>query len=150
MAVKSSSNFLQYIEFTLITSITSLWECKVLKLYPIPCNVNLFLTSASEPDGAPQNVTVRGQNSSSTSILVMWDAVPADQQNGIITVYTITYHSLTENDNGTVLAGPDDRQTVLSSLKEWVNYNITVFASTVKGDGPASDAIVFRTDQDSK
>ena len=80
----------------------------------------------------------------------MWDAVAADQQNGIITVYTITYHSLTENDNGTALAGPDDRQKVLSSLKEWVNYNITVFASTVKGDGPASDAIAFRTYQDSK
>jgi len=31
-----------------------------------------------------------------------------------------------------------------------VNYNITVFASTVKGDGPASDLIVVRTDQDSK
>ena len=80
----------------------------------------------------------------------MWDAVPADQQNGIITVYTITYHSLTENDNGNVVAGPDDRQKVLRSLKEWVNYNITVFASTVKGDGPASDAIAFRTHQDSK
>ena len=80
----------------------------------------------------------------------MWDAVPADQQNGIITVYTITYHSLTENDNGNVVAGLDDRQKVLRSLKEWVNYNITVFASTVKGHGPASDVIVFRTHQDSK
>jgi len=37
------------------------------------------------------------------------------------------------------------------NLKEWVNYNITVFASTVKGDGPVSDpVIVVRTDQDSK
>ena len=110
-----------------------------------------FITSisVSEPDGAPQNV--RGQNSSSTSILVMWDKVPADQQNGVITGYTITYQSQTENDNGNVLAGPDDRQKELINLKEYVNYNITVFASTVKGDGPASDPpIVVRTDQDSK
>ena len=80
----------------------------------------------------------------------MWDKVPADQQNGIITGYTITYQSQTENDNGIVVAGPDERQTNLTNLKEYVIYNITVFASTVKGDGPATAPIVFRTDQDSK
>ena len=81
----------------------------------------------------------------------MWDEVPADKQNGIITGYTITYHSQTENDNGNVLVGANDRQKNLTELKEYVNYNITVFASTVKGDGPANDsAIVVRTDQDGK
>ena len=81
----------------------------------------------------------------------MWDEVPADQQNGIIMGYTVTYYSQTENDSGNVLAGPDDRLKELVNLKEWVNYNITVFASTVKGDGPASDPpIVVRTGQDSK
>ena len=81
----------------------------------------------------------------------MWDEVQADKQNGIITRYTITYQSQTENDNGNVPAGPDDRQKQLANLKEYVNYNITVFASTVKGDGPPSDpVIVVRTDQDSK
>ena len=108
----------------------------------------MLIFLSSEPDGAPQNVS--GQNSSSTSILVMWNEVPADQQNGIITGYTITYKSQTENDNGTVPAGPNDRQKELTGLKEFVNYNITVFAFTVKGDGPASDPIVVRTDQDSK
>ena len=81
----------------------------------------------------------------------MWDDVPADKQNGIITGYTITYQSQTENDNGDVAAGPDYRQKDLLNLKEYVNYNITVSASTVKGDGPASDpVIVVRTDQDGK
>ena len=80
----------------------------------------------------------------------MWDEVPADQQNGIITGYTITYQSQTENDNGIFVAGPDDRQKNLTNLKEYVIYNITVFASTVKGDGPAIAPIVVRTDQDSK
>ena len=101
-----------------------------------------------EPDGAPHNV--RGQNSSSTSIVVMWDEVPAGQQNGIITGYTITYKSQTENDNNNVQVNGSVRQTELTNLKENVNYNITVFASTVKGDGPATAPIVFRTDQDSK
>ena len=99
--------------------------------------------------GAPQNVT--GYNTSSTSILVLWDEVPANQHNGIITGYTITYQSQTENHNGNVSADPDDRQKNITGLKEYVNYNITVFASTVKGDGPhSSPVLVVRTDQDSK
>ena len=93
---------------------------------------------------------MRGHNSSSTSILVIWDEVPVDQQNGIITGYTITYQSQTENDNVNVKVDGSVRQTELTNLKEYVNYNITVFASTVKGAGPASDLIVVRTDQDSK
>ena len=94
---------------------------------------------------------MRGQNSSSTSILVEWEEVPADKQNGIITGYTITYQSQTENHNGNVQASFSDRQKELMNLKEYVKYNITVLASTVKGNGPPSDpAIVVRTDQDSK
>ena len=80
----------------------------------------------------------------------MWEEVPADQQNGIITGYNITYHSQTENDNGSDHVNGSVRETELTNLKEYVNYNITVFASTEKGDGPASDLIVVRTDQDGK
>ena len=93
---------------------------------------------------------MRGQNSSSTSILVTWDEVPADQQNGNITGYTITYQSQTENDNGNVQVKASVRQTELTNLKEYVNYNITAFASTAIGDGPPSNPIVVSTDQDSK
>ena len=93
---------------------------------------------------------MRGYNSSSTRIVVSWEEVPADQQNGIITGYTITYQSLTENHNGNVSAGPNDRQRNITGLKEYVNYNITVFASTVKGNGPHSSPVLVRTDQDSK
>ena len=80
----------------------------------------------------------------------MWNEVPADQRNGIITGYNITYQSQTENDNGDVQAGPNDRQKELTGLKEFVNYTITVSASTVKGEGTASDPDVVTTDQDSK
>ena len=73
----------------------------------------------------------------------------AELRNGIITGYTITYQSQTENDNGIVHAGPNDRQANLTGLKEFVNYTISVFASTVKGIGPPS-VLVVRTDQDSK
>ena len=73
----------------------------------------------------------------------------AELQNGIITGYTIKYQSLTESDNGVVQAGPNDRQANLTGLKEFVDYNISVAAFTVKGDGPPS-VLVVRTDQDSK
>ena len=73
----------------------------------------------------------------------------AELRNGIITGYTITYQSLTENDNGFLLGGPNNHQANLTGLKEFVEYNISVVAFTVKGDGPPS-VIVVRTDQDSK
>ena len=72
----------------------------------------------------------------------------ADLQNGIITGYNITYQSLTENDNGFINASPSDRQANLTGLKEFVKYNISVVAFTVKGDGPPF-VFVVRTDQDS-
>ena len=92
---------------------------------------------------------MRGQNTSSTSISVSWETVQADLRNGIITCYNITYQSQTENDNGFVPAGRNDRQANLTGLKEFVDYNISVVAFTVKGGGPPNFTVV-RTDQDSK
>ena len=108
---------------------------------------NNFKRFLSEPDGAPQNV--KGQSTSSTNISVSWEAVEVERRNGIITGYNITYQSQTENDNGFVTAGPNDRQANLTGLKEFVKYNISVVAFTAKGDGPPS-IIVVRTDPDRK
>ena len=41
-------------------------------------------------------------------------------------------------------------QTTLTGLHEYTNYSITVFASTSKGGGIQSTAIVVITDEDSK
>ena len=73
----------------------------------------------------------------------------AELRNGIITGYNITYQSLKGNDNGSVLSGPNDRQANLTGLKEFVKYNISVVAFTVKGGGPPNVTIVS-TDEDSK
>ena len=92
-----------------------------------------------------------GQSLNSKSISVTWNEVPPADQNGIITSYTITYQSQTENHNESAIAGPSDRQKELTGLREYVDYDITVRASTSKGDGPdSSPAIVVRTDQDGK
>ena len=107
-----------------------------------------FWTFLSEPSAAPLNVT--GHNTSSTSILVVYGDVPAFDQNGIIKNYTITYRSLTEGHNGSAIAGPSDRQKELTNLREYVDYEITVLASTSKGYGPQSSPILVSTDEDSK
>ena len=91
-----------------------------------------------------------GHNTSSTSILVLWDEVALERQNGMIRSYTITYQSQTEKHNGDVPAGPSDRQKEITGLKEYVDYSVTVFASTVKGRGPSSIPVLVKTDQDSK
>ena len=90
-----------------------------------------------------------GQNTSSTIISVSWEAIQSELQNGVITGYNITYQSQTENDNGFVEAGPNDLRANLTGLKEFVKYNISVVAFTVKGNGPSS-VIIVRTDEDSK
>ena len=92
-----------------------------------------------------------GHSTSSTSISVSWDPVPAEHQNGIITGYTVVYQSKTENHTGNEPAGPSELNKELTGLKEYVFYDITVTASTVKGTGPPSSPIlVVTTDQDSK
>ena len=83
-------------------------------------------------------------------MLVEWDDVPAADQNGIITRYTISYQSLTQNHNDSVTVNYPERQANLTGLKKFVNYSITVFASTDVGPGPASKPIFVVTDEDSK
>ena len=92
---------------------------------------------------------MKGQNTSSTTISVSWEAVQPELQNGVITGYNITYQAQTESDNGFVETGPNDRQANLTGLKKFVKYNISVVAFTVKGGGPPP-VIVVRTDQDGK
>ena len=102
----------------------------------------------TEPSAPPLNVN--GHNASSTSIFVSWGQVPFEAQNGVILSYTVTYRWLP--------SGPVQRknvtaplnQTTLTGLKEFTNYNITVFASTSKGGGIESTPIVVITDEDSK
>ena len=108
----------------------------------------MWLSFTSEPSAAPFNV--RGHNTSSTSIFVTWDDVLAADKNGIITSYNITYHSLTENHSSSTTVDHPNRQVILIGLREFVNYSITVSASTKIGPGPTSDVVIVITGEDSK
>ena len=109
----------------------------------------------SEPSAPPPNL--RLVDTTSTSILVKWDEVPSVDKNGIILSYTVKYQAVGD-DNVTLEEGPVNTTTVgvlalqanLSGLIKNQRYNISVLATTIKGDGPYSDPITEITNQDSK
>ena len=82
--------------------------------------------------------------------MVQWGDVPAADQNGIILSYTVIYKALPGESPLVKVVNAPTRQAFLSGLNEYTNYSITVFASTVKGDGNVSEPIVVITDEDSE
>ena len=106
--------------------------------------------SLSEPSAPP--TLVQGYNTSSTSIFVSWGVVSELDQNGVILSYTVTYEALPPSPALKVAktVSAPNTSTTLEDLNEFTDYNITVFASTVKGGGNVSAPITVRTDEDSK
>ena len=92
---------------------------------------------------------MQGHNTSSTSIQVSWEAPSAVDQNGALTEYTVYYQAVGGYFNDgtlkqqTVVAPLS--QVVLTGLEEYVEYNITVSASTSVGEGPVSASVIVRT-----
>ena len=107
-----------------------------------------FFCYFAGPNAPPDNV--EGHNTSSTSIFVQWDVVPAADQNGEITKYTVTYKALPDGSPQTKEVSAPTTEVTLTGLNEYTNYSITVFASTVKGAGNESKPIIVITDEDSK
>ena len=62
----------------------------------------------------------------------------------------MTYTALPSGIPRTAVMRAPTTHVTLRSLEEYTNYSIFVFASTVKGDGNASDPIIVTTDEDSK
>ena len=62
----------------------------------------------------------------------------------------MTYTALPGGIPRTVVVSASTTHKALRGLEEYTNYSILVFASTVKGDGNASDPIIVTTDEDSE
>ena len=62
----------------------------------------------------------------------------------------MTYTALPGGIPRTAVVSAPITHVTLTGLEEYTNYSILVFASTVKGDGNASDPIIVTTDEDSK
>ena len=92
---------------------------------------------------------------SSTEIVVLWDEVPAIDENGVITMYEIQFVPL-ETFGGQITSDTVNTSDgsvlmmVLTGLEEYVEYNISVRAYTSVGPGPYSDPVPERTNTDGK
>ena len=82
--------------------------------------------------------------------MVEWGDVPAADQNGIILSYTVTYWALPGGSLQSKLVKAPTTKATLTGLNELTNYSVTVFASTVKGDGNVSESLTIRTDEDGR
>ena len=86
------------------------------------------------PSAAPGSV--QGYNTSSSSIRVTWASVAAVHQNGIIVSYRVSYQAVGGSFiDGTTRDKQVSNQADLTGLEAYVDYNITVYASTVLGRG---------------
>ena len=86
--------------------------------------------------------------------MVTWDVVALIDQNGVITMYEVLYEPL-ETFNGTIMSNTttvDDMTltAMLTDLEEFVDYNISVRAYTIVGDGPYSVGDIEITNEDGK
>ena len=81
---------------------------------------------------------------------MQWGSVPSPDQNGIILSYTVNYQALPDGSLRTRAVNSPTTEAKLTGLNPNTNYSITVFASTVKGDGSVSTPIVVLTDLNRK
>ena len=107
----------------------------------------MIMGISTEPAASPENV--RATATSFTTIMVTWEEVPAIDRNGIIVNYEVQFEPLqftgeleTEAINTTSLSAS------ISSLEEYVEYDISVRAYTSVGPGPYSDPVTERTLED--
>ena len=102
-----------------------------------------------EPATPPQNVQTMAP--SSTEIMVIWEEVPAIDENGIIINYEVRFEPLEFTETlSTSSVNTSDLTVVFGSLQEYIQYNISVRAYTSVGPGPYSDPVTQRTLEDRK
>lgn len=88
-------------------------------------------------------MNISGVNSSSSSILISWLPPSAEDQNGIIIGYNVSYFSVSGGDV-TNLSTPETSVDI-TDLMFYTVYNVSVSAFTSMGTGP-SGYVTVRTD----
>ncbi len=87
---------------------------------------------------------------SPTSLRVSWRPPPADRRNGAITYYKLFVAQKPESAEKVVEIPADRREFVVEDLRTWTEYKVWMIAGTQIGDGPASEPITVKTDEDGK
>ena len=97
------------------------------------------------PSAPPQMLECVGI--SDTKMTVSWREVPPIHQNGIITLYEVSYTALEDHlDPAPNHQNATDLSTNLTNLHESANYSVQVRAYTQVGAGPYSNQAFLTTD----
>ena len=105
--------------------------------------MQLFSLLHTVPSAPVQSLS--GVNSSSTSLTISWQPPPADDQNGIIRAYNVSYGLPEETSSYTNESTPNE-MIELTGLEKFTEYLVIVNAFTV-GPGPSA-SVTVRTDSD--
>jgi len=93
-----------------------------------------------------------GRTINSTAIEIAWHPLPANKTNGQILGYHLAYCVAVndvEVENATLInVKATMTRIVIGTLQKYTPYKIWVSAYNSKGDGPYSDVIIVKTDED--
>ena len=79
-----------------------------------------------------------------------WDDPLETDRNGVIISYIVKYINLNRSEDEQFNSNTSERQLTLLDLQEYEEYNISVAAETVVGEGPFSDPSSTFTFEDSE
>ncbi len=104
------------------------------------------------PDGYPVDIQPNPRPSVPRSLSVSWGEVPRALRNGFITQYDIRYEPLETYDGNigtrSITVHEDEgREVALLDLEEDTQYNVSIRAYTVVGEGPFSEQVTGRTSE---
>ena len=95
------------------------------------------------PSAAPLNLVAHLNATSHDSIVLSWDPIPPEDQNGIILGYVI---NLTDISNGDMQQlSSDSNNLTVDSLSPYTTYVCIVAAYTSAGIGPVSAEVSVQT-----
>ena len=109
------------------------------------CIIVICISYLTEPTASPDGLVVASIGADFAEL--RWFAPDFEHHNGIIRSYILSFAEQETGNNFTITS--TNRRLTVTNLHPFYTYNVTVAAVTVS-PGPFSQAVVFRTLQDSK
>ena len=97
------------------------------------------------PSASPSLV---GLEATSRSVLLYWEPLGLEDQNGIITGYNITITNLDELQANVQSYYMENRSLTISELTPYTTYGLLLTAHTEVGPGPTSDLHTVQTKEE--
>lgn len=84
----------------------------------------------------------------STAVVVEW--IPINNTHEVVIGYTITWHRQGHNRVNNISSNASSSSVVITGLRKYTNYSITIAAYNSMGAGPESEMTVVQTEADGK